>query len=210
MDAGSGGMRALRRFAQRSAQAERCALCNVELPLKHFHLLELASRRLVCGCQACAVLFSGEHGTRYRQVPRRIERLTNFHMSDAQWDSLQVPIDLVFFYHHSAAGKIVAQYPSPAGPMESLLSLDAWRTLTADNPILNEFEPDVEALLVNRTDQARDYYRLPIDECYRLVGLVRLHWKGFSGGLDVREAIGQFLLDCKNGITHEPTHRERS
>jgi len=202
-------MRALRRFAQRDSHVERCALCNAELPPQHFHLLELASRRLVCGCQACTLLFSGDHSIRYRRVPRRVECLTEFRLSDAQWDSLQVPIDLVFFYYHSAAGKIVAQYPSPAGPMESLLSLDAWRTLAANNPILNEFEPDVEALLVNRTEQARDYYRLPIDECYRLVGLVRLHWKGFSGGLDVREAIERFLLDCKNGVTHEPSQQKR-
>ena len=34
-------------------------------------------------------------------------------------------------------------------------------------------EPDVEALLINRVGPAREYFLAPIDECYRLVGLIR-------------------------------------
>ena len=43
-----------------------------------------------------------------------------------------------------------AYYPSPMGPTESLLELDAWAALEAANPVLATLEPDVEALLVNR------------------------------------------------------------
>ncbi len=44
--------------------------------------------------------------------------------------------------------------------------------------MLAELEPDVEALLVNRMNGERAYYRTPIDECFKLVGLIRAHWRG--------------------------------
>jgi hypothetical protein len=54
-------------------------------------------------------------------------------------------------------------------------------------------EPDVEALLVNRAGEARDYFIAPIDRCFELVGLVRTHWRGLSGGTDVWEKIHEFF-----------------
>jgi hypothetical protein len=50
-------------------------------------------------------------------------------------------------------------------------------------------------LLVNRT--AREYFVLPIDECYRLVGLMRSHWKGLSGGTEVWREIHLFFAEMK-------------
>jgi hypothetical protein len=63
-------------------------------------------------------------------------------------------------------------------------------------------ESDVEALVMNRLGAAKGhdgpaYYILPIDECFRLVGLVRTHWRGLSGGTDVWRAIGQFFSEMK-------------
>ena len=80
---------------------------------------------------------------------------------------------------------------------ESLLKLETWADLVAENPILGELEPDVEALLINRAERAEAYYRVPIDECYKLVGLIRKHWRGFSGGTEAREAIEQFFVNLK-------------
>ena len=54
-------------------------------------------------------------------------------------------------------------------------------------------EPDVEALLVNRIGEARECYRVGIDECYKLVGLIRTHWRGLSGGQAVWDEIGRFF-----------------
>jgi hypothetical protein len=34
---------------------------------------------------------------------------------------------------------------------------------------------------------------VPIDACYELVGLVRMHWKGFDGGEEAWAAIGGFF-----------------
>jgi hypothetical protein len=91
----------------------------------------------------------------------------------------------------------VALYPSPAGATESLLDLGAWADLVRDNPVLAELEPDVEALLVNRVSATHEYYRVPIDKCYELVGLIRTNWRGLSGGTEAWQAIGQFFAELK-------------
>ena len=97
-------------------------------------------------------------------------------------------------------------YPSPAGATESLLELESWNDLATRNPQLDEMEPDVEALLVNRLGYSRgysapEYYVLPIDECYKLVGLIRAHWSGLSGGTEVWQQIGEFFRSLKERAT---------
>ena len=141
-------------------------------------------------------------GTKYKRVPRRVLFLRDFQLTDAQWDGLMVPIEMAFFFKSSPQGKVIALYPSPAGPTESLLSLDTWTDIVETNPILNEMEADVTALLVNRVGHARgaspaEYYLVPIDECYRLVGLIRTHWRGLSGGTEVWREIGAFFAALK-------------
>ncbi len=191
-------IRALRRFVRpRAVAAERCELCAAELPPGHQHLIEPQTRQLVCACQPCAILFSGETQTKYRRVPQRIRALPDFRLTDSQWDSLMIPIGMAFFFHSSPAGKTLALYPSPAGATESLLDLESWASVVADNPVLQELEPDVEALLVNRVKGARDYYLVPIDECYKLVGLIRAGWRGLSGGAEVWAEIGRFFDGLK-------------
>ena len=58
-------------------------------------------------------------------------------------------------------------------------------------------ERDVEALLVNRVRGAREHFLVPMDECYSLVGLIRMNWRGLSGGRGVWEKIGQFFEDLQ-------------
>ena len=168
-------------------------MCSNPLAADHPHLIEPLSRKLACACEACAILFSGSAETRYRRVPRRVRSLPDFRLTDAGWDGLLIPIGLAFFFHSSPAGRVVAVYPSPAGPTESLLDLGAWEGVVRDNPVLGEMEPDTEALLVNRVGDARAYYLVPIDECYKLVGLIRARWSGLSGGSEVWEEIGRFF-----------------
>lgn len=187
----------LKRFVRQRAAAERCELCSIELAADHEHLVDVVTRQLTCACQACAILFSSKANVKYRRVPKRIRYLANFQLTDAQWESLLIPISMAFFFRSSAAGKVIALYPSPAGATESLLDLEAWDEILQDNPVLGEMEPDTEALLVNRVRGAAVYYLLPIDECYRLVGLIRTHWHGLSGGTQMWEAIGKFFEELK-------------
>ena len=188
----------LRRFVRpRAAAAERCDLCGAEVPAEHSHLFEPPTRQLFCSCEACAILFSGQTGTKYRRVPRRVRYLADFRLADAQWDSLMIPIGMAFFFHSSPAGRTLALYPSPAGATESLLDLWAWAEVVEENPVLRELEPDVEALLVNRVRGANDYYLAPIDECFKLVGLIRAGWRGLSGGTEVWQEIERFFAELK-------------
>jgi hypothetical protein len=177
--------------------AERCELCSTELGPAHQHLVEPSTRRVLCACDACALLFSLRADTKYRRVPRRTRCLDDFRLSDAQWDGLLIPIGLAFFFRNSVGGKIMALYPSPGGPIESLLDLSCWEEIVHENPLLEQMEPDVEALLVNRLGQRREYYLAPIDECYRLVGVLRAHWQGLSGGDEVWQEIDRFFAELK-------------
>jgi hypothetical protein len=188
-------------------------MCSRELPREHEHLVEPVSRKLICACEACAILFEGQSGTKFKRVPRRVLYLRDFQLTDAQWDGLMVPIEMAFFFKSTAQGKVIALYPSPAGPTESLLSLDTWADIVEMNPILNEMQTDVTALLVNRVAHARggspgEYYLVPIDECYKLVGLIRTHWRGLSGGTEVWREIKAFFgtLKKRAGFASEGTH----
>lgn len=193
-----GPLAALRRLAERPAPVrERCELCGAPVPAEHPHLLEVATRSLVCGCRGCAVLFSAEGAGRWRVVPTRVRLLAGFLLSDEEWDDLLVPVGMAFFHRSTPAGRVVALYPGPAGATESLLTLDAWQALEAANPPLRELQPDVEALLVNRVRGSRDSFLAPIDECFRLVGIIRSRWKGLSGGSEVAEAIDAFFRDLR-------------
>lgn len=187
----------LRQFVRSRALVERCEMCSAELAAEHEHIVEPANRQLLCACQACAILFSGKANNKYRRVPRRVRYLSNFQLTDSQWDSLLIPIGMAFFFNSSAADKVVALYPSPAGATESLLDFDAWDEIVHNNPVLRDLEIDTEALLVNRVRGTEEYYLLPIDECYKLVGLIRSRWHGLSGGTEVWESIANFFAELK-------------
>ncbi len=197
----TGGFGTLRELARRQRPLERCELCGVDLRADHPHLIELAQRKLLCTCDACAILFSGQ-GVKFKRVPRRVLFLPDFNLSDAAWNGLTIPINMAFFFRSSLENRIVALYPSPAGATESLLPLESWNDIVARNPILHGMESDVEGLLVNRLGYSRgyaaaQYYLLPIDECFKLVGLIRKHWKGLSGGAEVWSELGEFFAGLK-------------
>ena len=142
-------------------------------------------------------------GSRFRRIPRDARRLANFTMDDQEWESLLIPINLAFFVHNSAAARVIAQYPSPGGAMESSLDLEYWNEVVARNPILRTFELDVEALLVNRLSTPPQYYRAPIDQCLHLVGIIRTKWRGLSGGQDVWKEIDNFFAQLRQASTEE-------
>jgi hypothetical protein len=195
--AADGRLRRLARAAgeRREAALERCELCGAAIEPEHRHVLDLQSRELMCACRPCSLLFDREAAGagHYRLIGDRRLRVEDFALDDALWEELRLPVDMAFFFHHSAAGRVQAYYPSPMGPTESQLELDAWAELEEANPILRTLRPDVEALLVNRVRGARQHWIVPIDECYALVGLIRGSWRGFTGGAEVWAGIaGRF------------------
>src|ERR687898_54868 len=189
------------RAAKEAAQAtqERCELCSEPIPSEHRHLLEVSTREIMCACRPCSILFDRQAASegKYRLIPDRHLFLEDFEMSDAQWESLRIPVDMAFFFYSTPAERVVAFYPSPMGPTESLLKLSAWEELETHNPVLKGMERDVEALLVNRVRGAREHFLVPMAECYSLVGLIRMHWRGLSGGREVWEEIDRFFENLK-------------
>lgn len=180
------------------AEVEHCELCDAEIGAQHAHLIEPKTRRLLCACRGCSLLFDHDDPSRrFRRVPDRAARLHDFALADDVWDALLIPINMAFFCRSSTHKRVLAMYPGPAGATESTLDLAAWGALVDDNPWLDQLECDVEALLVNRVNGAREYYRVPIDRCYALVGTIRTHWHGVSGGQGSREAIQAFFAQLR-------------
>jgi hypothetical protein len=182
----------LKQFARANQPVEQCELCSTALEPVHRHLLERSSRHITCACDACTILFCGQQGSRYLQVPRRVRQLQGFSFTDLEWEELMIPINLAFFFRN-AEGAITAMYPSPAGAIESQLALTSLLAVFDEHPVLHAMEPEVEALLVNRVGDQPAYLIAPIDKCFHLVGLIRMKWRGLSGGTEVWGAISDFF-----------------
>ncbi|GAA4558236.1 DUF5947 family protein [Pseudonocardia xishanensis] len=182
-------MRGLRRYlaTEPAPVLERCELCATDIPAEHPHLVHVADRRLVCACGPCAFLFDAPGAGGYARVPDRVRRADG--LDDATWEALQIPVGAAFVLRNSVQDRLIACYPSPAGATESELPVPAGL------PLLAELAPDVEALLVRRDPP--ESYLVPVDECYRLVGLVRRHWTGFDGGPAAHAAIDGFFAELE-------------
>jgi hypothetical protein len=184
---------------------ERCEMCAEEIGEQHQHVVDVVGRGLLCTCRPCYLLFpaSGVE-LRYRAVPDRYLSFPEFELNAGQWDELEIPVGLVFFFVNSVLGRTVAFYPGPAGATESELPLGTWERIVAANPALGQLVPDVEALLVRLPDRAHAEaasYLLPIDRCYELVGALRTGWRGFDGGQEARALLEAFFADLARRST---------
>lgn len=159
-------MSALMRMA-RPAALERCELCGTPIAADHRHVLQLDTREVKCACRPCGLLF--ERADRMRLIPTDVTRV--------EPPDVELPVETVFFVR--VGGALTAFYPSPVGATESLLDVN----------VDVAFADDVEALLVNRT---RGAWIVPIDVCYALVGVMRTHWRGITGGADVWRELTAF------------------
>jgi len=189
--------------AARPSPGEQCEMCAEPLGARHDHVVDLEQRSLMCTCRGCYLLFTpdGSGGRRYRAVPDRYLAFADFHLSATQWDALQIPVSVAFFFVNSSLDRVAAFYPGPAGATESLLSLDTWDDVVAANPQLATLAPDVEAFLVRVDERDRsqvDCFLVPIDACYELVGWLRQLWRGFDGGREAHEALESFFAGVRD------------
>lgn len=180
---------------QPRALVERCDMCGTTLPDDHRHVLHLVDRRILCSCEACWALRSGE--AELRPVGQRVVWLPDLALDDETWGRFQIPIGLAFLMRSTLTGTVVAMYPSPAGATESELDMAAWEELVQANPELERLEPDAEGLIVNRLATPHEHVVAPIDQCYKLVGLIKLHWEGISGGEGLERALREFFGELR-------------
>lgn len=188
----------LQRFLERprpQRPGERCEMCGEPIPDEHSHVVQVENRRLLCSCRPCYLLFTHEGAAqgKYRAVPDRYLYDPAFALGDVEWDQLQIPVAMAFFFVNSSLDRFVAFYPSPAGATESLLPLETWAAVLAANPAVADPAPDIEALLLNQGSTGTECFLVPIDACYELVGRVKRHWKGFAGGDEAWREIGAFF-----------------
>jgi hypothetical protein len=185
-----------------SAQ-ERCEMCAAVIGEQHQHVVDVVGRGLMCTCRPCYLLFTADGAElRYRAVPDRYLSFPGFRLGAGQWDELEIPVGLAFFFANSGLSRTVAFYPGPAGATESELPLGAWDRVLDANPALRSMAPDVEALIVRMPDRQSgnggaeaETYLVPIDRCYELVGSLRMAWRGFDGGQEARALLDAFFHD---------------
>jgi hypothetical protein len=177
---------------------EVCEMCGTPAGPRHGHVVDTENRALQCACRACFLLFTRPDAGagRYRAVPERYLHDPAHPLTAVEWEGLGIPVGAVFFLR--GAEGMSAFYPSPAGATECLLDLDALAALGAEHPLLAEAEPEVEAILIHSTGDAIECFLVPIDQCYQLVGLVRVYWKGFDGGQEAHEAIDGFFAEVRS------------
>ncbi len=178
-----------------SGQDEVCDLCGIAIPADHRHLLHLVERRIVCTCEACWGMRSGEGD--YRPTGQRTLWLAELDLPDDLWASFQIPIGLAFFMQSTVTACVVAMYPSPAGATESELHFESWSRMLELNPVLDRMEADIEGLIVNRLADPPVYVIAPIDRCYALTGTVKASWEGISGGQAVDAAVARFFAELR-------------
>lgn len=190
--------RVIRRTSAPEDAAEHCGVCGVGLPETHRHMFEEQSGELRCTCQACSLLFERDAAAqgRYRLVPTQRRRLPDLPLAE-----LGLSVGLAFVVARPD-GTAVAHYPSPAGATRWDLDAEAWRRVTEACPPLAALEPDVQALLVNTVRGEHEHWIVPIDDCYRLVAVIRREWRGLSGGATVRPAIEEFFAGLDERSTN--------
>ena len=180
---------------QAASPDERCDLCTTTVPPDHRHMLNLYERQIVCVCESCWALRSGD--AEFRPTGTRTLWLEGFQLPEELWAQFRIPIGLAFFMHSSVTNCIVAMYPSPAGATESELHFETWDRLAGMNPVLRDLEADAEGLIVNRMSEPPAYAIAPIDRCYMLVGIVKAAWEGISGGAGVERAIEGYFEELR-------------
>ncbi len=177
--------------AVRPNSEEQCEMCGTSIPADHRHLLHISERRIVCACEPCWGMRSGDGD--FRPTGSRTVWLPELLIPDDLWAAFQIPIGLAFFMRSTVTECVVAMYPSPAGATESELHFDAWARACELNPILAQMEQDIEGLIVNRMAEPAVYVLAPIDRCYELTGTIKMHWEGISGGSALEAAMEDFF-----------------
>jgi Family of unknown function (DUF5947) len=185
---------------------ERCEMCSEPIAEEHQHVVNVDGRQLMCVCRGCYLLFTESNAElRYRAIPDRYLAFPDFALNRREWEALQIPVGLAFFFRNTALGRTVAFYPGPAGATESELDLTAWNNIRDTDPRVDMLADDTEALIVRVPEDetlAPECFLVPIDACYEFVGRLRMLWHGFDGGQQVRDFIAEFfdLLAARSQI----------
>jgi hypothetical protein len=193
---------AVRRFTRRGSgsessaeQQEHCDLCGNPIAETHEHLYDPRVRELACACQACAVLFPNKSDVRYRRLEMSVVPLRGLAIGPAELQGVGIPVSLLCLCPSAEHNRVFAWYPSAAGVVEGDVSTTQLETLVAAFPELGGVEPDLEALVIDARQAPARCFRVSIDVCHKLIGLLRAH-PGRSGF----KAFERALLSLDEGL----------
>lgn len=178
------------------AAGERCEMCSEQIAAEHQHVVNIEGRQLLCVCRGCYLLFTDvDAALHYRAVPDRYLTFPEFALGRREWELLQIPVGLAFFFRNSSLGRTVAFYPGPAGATESELDLAMWADIRDADPRVDLLAADTEALIMRVPDDPfpLECHLVPIDACYEFVGRLRMLWHGFDGGQQVHEFVDDYF-----------------
>ena len=115
-----------------------------------------------------------------------------------------------FFLEHALGGGGRRALPEPGRARPSASSTSApWAASSSPRtPCSTSLEPDAEALIVNRLAEPPQHAIAPIDECYRLVGLVKRAGRG-SPAAAARPRRRGFFAELRERARRELTARAR-
>lgn len=199
----------LRRLIRFDTAENACAFCQSSTAAHYRHLLDVPSRKILCACQQCASHVEPLEEN-FKLIPTTARRLSDFQMTDYQWDGLSLPINLAFFYRDNLSGEMAVVYPQPDGLVKDTLSNAQWAVLEEENPALAEMQADIEALLVNRVGFARDYFIAPVDQCHELADRLLLRWRQGPDGEQAWGEIHEFFTALRKEAEIQPNNTEIS
>ena len=165
-------------------------------------MVNVEGRQLMCICRGCYLLFTDSHAQlRYRAVPDRYLAFPDFALDRREWEALQIPVGLAFFFRNSAHG-----------PNRRVLSRPGRRHRVRTGP--RRLERDHRRRPPGRacwpttsrrcwsgcpTDEQAppQCFLVPIDACYEFVGRLRMLWRGFDGGQEAHRFIDEFFAQVE-------------
>ena len=106
---------------------ERCEMCAEPIADEHQHVVNVEGRQLMCMCRGCYLLFTDTNAAlRYRAVPDRYLSFPEFALGRREWEALQIPVGLAFFFRNSVAGPDGRVLSGPGGRHRVRTGLTAW------------------------------------------------------------------------------------
>ena len=173
-------------------------MCAEAIADEHQHVVNVEGRQLMCVCRGCYLLFTDTaRAAALSGRPRPLPGFPDFALDRRQWEALQIPVGLAFFFRTRRWTGRWRSIPGPPAPPNPNWTSTAWNDIAAADPRVDVLADDIEALLVRVPDDEDAppavAFWCPIDACYEFVGRLRMLWRGFDGGQQVRRFIDEFF-----------------
>ena len=141
-------------------------------------------------------------------MPDRYVSFPDFALTSTQWDALQIPVGVAFFFMNSTIEPGRRVLPEPGrrdgvAAVARLVGRDRRRQSRIWRPAARRRGvPGAQRRpTIGCATEQPECYLVPIDVCYELVGELRRLWKGFDGGTEAHAALDAFFDRVRDRAT---------